>query len=47
MAWSLLLTSDLGLLSLFTIFFMVAMAIYLFRFVVRHAKEESQHGSPT
>lgn len=47
MAWSLLLTSDLGLLSLFTIFFMLIMAVYLFRFVVRHAKEESRHGTPT
>ncbi len=47
MAWSLLLTSDIGLLSLFTIFFIVVMAIYLFRFVVRHAKEELQHGNPT
>jgi hypothetical protein len=47
MAWSLLLTSDIGLLSLFTIFFMVAMAIYLFRFAVRHVKEELQSGKPT
>lgn len=46
MAWNLLFTSDIGLLSLFTIVFMVVMAVYIFRFAVRHAKEEaSQRGA--
>jgi len=40
MAWNLLLTSDIGLLSLFTIAFMVVMAAYIFRFAMRHADEE-------
>lgn len=40
MAWKILFTSDVGLLSLFTIVFMVVMAAYVFRFVVRHVKEE-------
>ena len=43
MAWNLLLTSDIGLLSLFTILFMVGMVIYLYRFVSsRMAAEEKQ-----
>lgn len=36
MAWNLLLTSDFGLLSLFTILFVIAMAVYLFRFAQSH-----------
>ncbi|MDD5249569.1 MAG: DUF3149 domain-containing protein [Rhodocyclaceae bacterium] len=45
MAWNLLLTSDIGLLSLFTILFMVVMAVYIFRYAMRHAAEESQRDS--
>lgn len=45
MAWNLLLTSDIGLLSLFTIVFMIVMAAYIFRFAMRHAaEEEATHG---
>ena len=42
MAWNLLLTSDIGLLSLFTILFMVAMAGFLYRYAVRHMAEEEK-----
>lgn len=46
MAWNLLLTSDIGLLSLFTIAFMVLMAAYMFRYAMRHASEErAQHAA--
>lgn len=44
MAWNLLLTSDIGLLSLFTILFMVAMAVYIYYFVKRHAADEEKLG---
>jgi hypothetical protein len=43
MAWDLLLTSDIGLMSLFTILFMVAMAAYLYRYAVKHAAEDAKH----
>ena len=42
MAWDLLFTSDIGLLSLATIVFMIGMVIYLARYAVRHAAEESK-----
>lgn len=42
MAWELLLTSDIGLLSLFTILFILVMAAYLYRFARRHMAEEEQ-----
>lgn len=45
MAWNLLLTSDIGLLSLFTIFFMIAMAVYIYFFVKRHAADEAKLGT--
>ena len=41
MAWNLLLTSDIGLLGLFTILFMAATAVYIFRFAERHAATEA------
>jgi uncharacterized membrane protein len=44
MAWNLLLTSDIGLLSLFTIIFMVVMAVYILRYAMRHAAEEEAEG---
>lgn len=42
MAWELLLTSDIGLLSLFTILFILVMAAYLYRFARRHIAEDEQ-----
>ena len=44
MAWKLLLTSDIGLLSLFTILFMLGMAGYIFFYVKRHVSDESKPG---
>jgi hypothetical protein len=40
MAWELLFTSDIGLLSLATILFMIVMVIYIGRYAVRHMNEE-------
>ncbi len=40
MAWNLLLSSDIGLLSLFTIFFIIGMAIYLWRYARRKMIED-------
>ncbi len=51
MAWDLLISSDIGLLSLFTIGFILVMAVYLVRFAKRdeawyHIDEEHvQHRS--
>ncbi len=42
MAWNLLLTSDIWLLSRFTILFIIVMAAYLFRFARRHMAEDEQ-----
>ena len=42
MAWELLFTSDIGLLSLFSILFVVVMAIYLYRFARRHMAEDER-----
>ncbi len=42
MAWELLFTSDIGLLSLFTIVFILVMAVYLYRFARRHMAEDEQ-----
>ncbi|HJV26811.1 MAG TPA: DUF3149 domain-containing protein [Aromatoleum sp.] len=47
MAWNLLLTSDIGLLSLFTIFFIIGMAAYILRYVIKHiASETKEHELP-
>lgn len=47
MAWDLLLTSDIGLFSLFTIIFMIVMAVYIARYALRHARdEEKELGGP-
>jgi hypothetical protein len=44
-AWKELFTTDIGLLSVFTIGFIVVMAAYLIRFALRHmAEEEHQKG---
>jgi uncharacterized protein DUF3149 len=45
MAWKELFSTDIGLLSLFTIGFVVVMGTYLGRFVKRHvAQDEHAHG---
>lgn len=43
MAWQLLFGSDIGLLSLFTIGFVIVMAIYMFRFAKKHAEMDAQN----
>lgn len=40
MAWNLLFTSDIGLLSLATILFILVMAAYIGRYAVRKMNEE-------
>jgi hypothetical protein len=42
MAWNLLLTSDIGLLSLFTIFFMLGMGVFLYGYVRRHMADDEK-----
>lgn len=44
MAWELLFTSDIGLLSLLTIGFILVMAVYILRYVSQHMKSESREG---
>jgi hypothetical protein len=47
MAWELLFTSDIGILSLITIGFILVMAVYIWRYAVRHAKEDArEHSAP-
>jgi len=41
MAWNLLLTSDIGLLSLFTILFIIVMAIYIGRYAAKQAEKDA------
>ncbi len=41
MAWELLLTSDIGLLSLFTIFFILGMGWYIVGYARKHIKDEA------
>lgn len=43
MAWDLLLTSDIGLLSLFTIVFILGMAVYIARYASQHIKDEERN----
>lgn len=40
-AWKLLLGSDIGLLSLFTIVFVIAMAIFMIGFYKKKAEEDA------
>ncbi len=40
MAWELLFTSDIGLLSLFTIVFILGMAWFIGVYVSKHMKDE-------
>jgi len=42
MAWNLLFTSDIGLLSLATILFCLVMGVYIARYALKHAKEEQK-----
>ncbi|MDR0458454.1 MAG: DUF3149 domain-containing protein [Burkholderiaceae bacterium] len=43
MAWHLLFGSDIGLLSLFTIVFIICMAIYLVFFVRNRIREDERN----
>ena len=45
MAWNLLFTSDIGLLSLFTIGFVVVMGAYLFHFAKRQMEVDQARAS--
>lgn len=45
MAWELLFTSDIGILSLITIGFILVMAVYIWHYAVKHAKEEQELSS--
>lgn len=42
MAWQLLFGSDIGLLSLFTIAFVIVMAIFLVSFFSKQAEEDAK-----
>lgn len=46
MAWKELFSSDIGLLSLFTIVFVIAMGGYLYRFAKAHIAEDERHSHP-
>lgn len=45
MAWQLLIGSDIGLLSLFTIGFVIVMAFYLISFFKKRAEEDARNAS--
>lgn len=48
MAWRELFSTDIGLLSLFTIGFILVMAVYIGLFIKRHvAEDEGRHGRGT
>ncbi|MCE9570044.1 MAG: DUF3149 domain-containing protein [Rhodocyclales bacterium] len=42
-AWKLLIGSDIGLLSLFTIGFVVVMGIYLYGYARKHMEEDARN----
>jgi hypothetical protein len=42
-AWKLLIGSDIGLMSLFTIGFVIAMAIYLVGYAKKKAEEDARN----
>ena len=46
MAWDLLFTSDIGLLSLFTIAFILVMGAYIGVYAARHIKEDRRDHPP-
>jgi len=41
MAWNLLFTSDIGLLSLFTILFILVMAVYIGYYAMKQVNKEA------
>ncbi len=43
MAWKELFSTDIGLLSVFTIGFIIVMAFYLVNFVKKHAEEDARN----
>lgn len=43
MAWKELLSTDIGLLSLFTIGFVVVMAAYLINYAIKKIDEDAKH----
>ncbi|PTD97233.1 DUF3149 domain-containing protein [Pseudothauera lacus] len=43
MAWNELLTTDIGLLSLFTIVFILVMGAYIYRYAVRKMDEDGKN----
>lgn len=45
MAWTELFTTDIGLLSLFTIGFCLVMVVYIFGFVKQHMAEDAKLAS--
>lgn len=45
MAWMELFTTDIGLLSLFTIGFVIVMAAYIFYYVKNHMIDEQKPGA--
>lgn len=42
MAWELLFKSDIGLLSLLTILFVIAMSVFFLRYFARKADEDAK-----
>lgn len=42
MAWNELFTTDIGLLSLFTIGFVLVIGVYIYRFAMRHIAEDAE-----
>jgi len=47
MAWKELLTTDIGLLSLFTIGFVVVIGAYMYRFVMRNIAIDAEKARQT
>jgi hypothetical protein len=43
MAWKLLFSSDIGLLSVFTIGFVVVMGVYLYGYAKKHMEEDARN----
>lgn len=42
-AWKLLIGTDIGLLSLFTIGFVVVMGVYLYGYAKKHMEEDARN----
>ena len=45
MAWQELFSTDIGLMSVFTIAFIIGMAVYLYRFAKRHIAEDEKQAA--